>query len=191
MFYPRKELEKMGFKGLGENVLIDTRTTIDNPQSIVIGNNVKIGSFVLLSGDIKIGNYVHIASFCGLYGTGGIEIGDFVSMSNHVRLITESDDYSGESMSAPFVGEQYKFKMQKESICIKKHCIIGSGSLLLPGVRLEEGVAVGAMSMVSKKTEAWGIYVGIPARRIKDRSRNILQLEKQFLSEIEWDKNSE
>lgn len=183
MFYPRKELKKMGFKSLGENVYIDTRTTIDNPRSISIGNNVKIGSFVILSGDIIMGNYIHIASFSGLYGGGGIKIEDFVSISNHVRLITESDDYSGESMSAPFVPDKFKFKAQKDAICIKKHCIVGSGSLILPGVVLEEGVAVGAMSMVSKNTEAWGIYVGIPARRIKDRSKKILQLEKQFLNE--------
>ncbi|MDE5603106.1 MAG: acyltransferase [Helicobacter sp.] len=185
MFYPRSVLEKMGFKSLGENVLIDTRTTIDEPHNISLGNNVKIGSFVLLSGEISLGNYVHIASFSALYGSGGIEIGDFISISNYVRLITESDDYSGLSMSAPFVPSKYKFNILKKPIKVSKHCIIGSGSLLLPGGDLAEGVAVGAMSMIDKPTMPWGIYVGIPAYRVKERKKDILALEKEFLKEKE------
>ncbi|MCI5968212.1 acyltransferase [Helicobacter sp.] len=184
MFYPRSELENMGFKHLGENVLIDTRTTIDNPERISLGSNVKIGSYAILSGDVEIGSFVHIASFCGLYGGAGIFIDSFVSISNRVCLITESDDYSGESMSAPFVPDKYRFNIRRGKIDVKKHCIIGSGSLLLPAIKLAEGVAVGAMSMISGETDPWGIYVGIPARKIKDRSRNILELEKSFLREI-------
>lgn len=183
MYYPRDDLEKMGFKELGENVCIDTRTTIDNPKDIAIGSNVKIGSFVILAGEINIGSFVHIASFCGLYGGAGIAIESFVAISNNVRLITESDDYSGESMSAPFVPDKYRFNVKRGKILIEKHCIIGSGSLVLPNVRLAQGVAVGAMSMVSVDTMPWGIYVGIPAKRVKERSRAILELEKEFLKE--------
>lgn len=183
MYYPRCDLEKMGFKELGENVYIDARTTIDNPQNISIGSNVKIGSFVILSGDINIGSFVHIAAFCGFYGGAGINIESFVAISNNVRLITESDDYSGESMSAPFVPDKYRFNVKRGKILIEKHCIIGSGSLVLPNVRLAQGVAVGAMSMVSRDTMPWGVYVGIPAKRVKERSQRILDLEKEFLRE--------
>ena len=36
----------------------------------------------------------------------------------------------------------------------------------------------------TKSTDPWGIYVGIPAKRIKDRKKDILELEKKFLASV-------
>ena len=63
-----------------------------------------------------------------------------------------------------------------------KHVIVGSGSVILPGVTLQEGVAVGALSLVYKNCEAFGIYAGNPARRIKERKRDLLELEQRFMA---------
>jgi len=57
----------------------------------------------------------------------------------------------------------------------------------MPGVNIGEGCSVGAMSLVNKSIEPWGIYFGVPARRIKERKKNILELERQFLAEISND----
>ena len=65
-----------------------------------------------------------------------------------------------------------------------KHVIVGSGSVILPGVALEDGVAVGALSLVSKDCKAFGIYAGNPARRVKERKRDLLELEKQFVASM-------
>ena len=54
-------------------------------------------------------------------------------------------------------------------------CIVGSGCTVLPGVTLGEGVSVGAMSLINKSLDEWGIYVGIPAKKIKDRSKEMLK----------------
>jgi acetyltransferase-like isoleucine patch superfamily enzyme len=54
----------------------------------------------------------------------------------------------------------------------------------MPGANIAEGCSVGAMSMVNKKTTPWGIYVGIPAKRVKERNKEVLKLEKKFLMEI-------
>lgn len=183
MIYSRSELMAMGFRSLGQNVAISKRTTIDNPSTISLGNNVKIGSFVILSGSVEIGNFVHIASFCGLYGGAGIKIGDFISISNFVRLITQSDDYSGRSMSAPFMPDELKFAQKCEAIEVQKHAIIGSGSLLLPGAKMLIGAALGAQSMLKIQTKEWSIYGGVPAKFLKAREKNILNLEKIF-----WEK---
>ena len=67
-------------------------------------------------------------------------------------------------------------------VCLGKHVIVGSGSVILPGVTLEEGVAVGALSLVTTRCESFGIYVGNPARRIKERSRKILDFEASLLA---------
>jgi galactoside O-acetyltransferase len=63
---------------------------------------------------------------------------------------------------------------------IGSHVIIGAGSIVLPGVTLEEGVAVGALSLVKKDCEAFGIYMGVPAKRIGGRKRDLLELEQQL-----------
>jgi acetyltransferase-like isoleucine patch superfamily enzyme len=55
----------------------------------------------------------------------------------------------------------------------------------MPGVTLEEGTAVGAMTLVCKSTDPWGIYVGIPARRLKDRKTNLLDLAKEYMKNDE------
>ena len=59
---------------------------------------------------------------------------------------------------------------------------IGSGSVVLPGLTLEDGVAVGALSLVKNDCEAFGIYAGNPARRVRERKHDLLDLEQQFLA---------
>ena len=48
-FYTREQLEKIGFKSIGENVLISDKTSIYSPQNISIGNNVRIDDYCVLS----------------------------------------------------------------------------------------------------------------------------------------------
>ncbi|WP_249355135.1 acyltransferase [Campylobacter sp. MIT 12-5580] len=181
MFFSREELEAMNFKSLGENVLIDRLTPIYRPEKISIGSNVRIGSFCILSGDIKIGDYVHIASYCFLNASNlGIEIGNFVNIGSYSRLLCESDDYSGQSLVSADVPAHLK-NTQRGSIVLKNHCLVGSGVLILPRVVLEQGTSVGAMSMMKVSTEPFGIYAGIPAKKIKQRSKNLLKFEKEFL----------
>ena len=72
----------------------------------------------------------------------------------------------------------------KKAIHIGKHVIIGANSIVFPGVQLAEGCSVGAMALVNKSTQPWGIYVGNPARRVKERKQDLLALEKEFLAEV-------
>ncbi|MNP64306.1 dTDP-4-amino-4,6-dideoxy-D-glucose acyltransferase [compost metagenome] len=66
---------------------------------------------------------------------------------------------------------------------MERHVIVGTNAVIFPGVTLAEGCAVGAMSLVTKSTVPWGIYTGIPAKRIKERSRELLKRESEFLEE--------
>lgn len=182
IFFTRKELESMNFKNLGKNVLIDRLTPIYKPEKISIGSNVRIGSFCILSGDIIIGDYVHIASYCFLNaGNFGIAIGDFVNIGSYSRLLCSSDDYSGESMVSEAVPEKFKNTINGK-IEVQKHSLIGSGVLIMPSVTLAQGSSIGAMSLVKDSTKSFGIYAGIPAKRIKERSKKILKLEREFLN---------
>jgi galactoside O-acetyltransferase len=64
---------------------------------------------------------------------------------------------------------------------LKKHSVIGTGSTILPGVTLHEGAAVGAMSLVKNDIDEYTIFFGVPAKKQKNRSKKILDLENNFL----------
>ncbi|WP_233709535.1 acyltransferase [Helicobacter pametensis] len=180
-FYSPQELQSMGFASVGDNVLLSRLARVYGASNISIGNNVRIDDFVILSGRIDIGNFVHIGAFASITGSDiGVTIKDFCSLSNHVKVLAISDDYSGETMTNPCIPLSYK-DIHKYHIILEKHCIVGSGSTILPNAYLAEGVAIGAMSLVIRKTNTWGVYFGTPAKRIKERKKNLLQLEKQFL----------
>lgn len=179
-FYSLDELKKIGFKQFGENVLISKKVSIYGAQKIIIGNNVRIDDFCILSGEINIGNYIHIAAYTALYGGSvGIDIQDFANISSKVSIYSISDDYSGETMTNPMVPEKYK-NVRSEKIIIEKHVIIGSGCVVLPGVILKEGSAFGAMTLINKSSEPWSINAGIPYKQIKCRSKNLLNLEMEL-----------
>lgn len=183
-FYSKNELNEIRFASLGQNVLISKKTSIYNPHKISIGNNVRIDDFCILSGKISLGNYIHIAAYTALYGgKSGIKIHDYSNISSKNAIYAISDDYSGETMTNPMILDKYK-RVHSEEVIINKHVIIGSGCVVLPGVVLREGSSFGAMTLINRSSEPWTINAGIPFRKIKDRSRRLLELEKQFIQEV-------
>ncbi len=182
-FYSDTELKDIGFGSLGENVLISRKSSIYSPETIMIGSNVRIDDFCILSGNIEIGSNVHIAAYTALYGgKAGIKVCDFANISSRVCVYAVSDDFSGEYMTNPMIPDKYK-NVQNVPVIISRHVIIGSGSTVLPGVILEEGTAVGAMSLCKASTKPWTIYAGIPAKELRKRDKNVLALERCFLNE--------
>lgn len=84
-------------------------------------------------------------------------------------------------MSNPTIPDKYK-NVESAKVTIKKHVIIGSTSVILPGVTLKEGSAFGSFSFINHDSSEYSINAGIPFRKIKDRSRNLLSLEKEFIN---------
>jgi galactoside O-acetyltransferase len=183
-FYTTTELESLGLKKYGTNVLISKKTSIYGASNISIGDNVRIDDFCILSGNISIGNYVHIAAYCALFGSeAGIILEDFSGLSSRITIYAASDDYSGEFLTNPTVGDKYKNVINKQ-VKVGRHVIVGTNSTILPGVSVNEGASIGACSLVTNDCIEWGIYFGIPAKRIKERSRKLLELEKNFLNNL-------
>ena len=180
-FYSEEELEQIGFKSIGKNVKISKKTSIYNASKMVIGNNVRIDDFCVLSGRIELGNYIHIAVYSAIFaGNAGVRMNDFTGLSSRCTIYAESDDYSGNHLTNPTVDEKY-LGIISGKVELERHVIIGTGTTILPGVRIGEGSAVGAMSLVSKSLEPWGIYAGTPCKLMKNRSTKLLELETEFL----------
>ena len=178
-----QQMEEMGFAGFGINVRLSDKASYYNCGKINIGNNVRIDDFCVLSageGGINIGNYVHIAVYSSLIGQGKISLADYSGLSSRVSVYSSSDDYSGLSMTNPTVPE-FLTNVYHADVSIGKHVIIGSGSVLLPGVILQEGVAIGALSLVQKNCDAFGVYIGVPVKRIGTRKQALLSMEAQLI----------
>lgn len=181
-FLSKEQIESMGFKSVGENVLLSEKASYYNCKNISIGNNVRIDDFAVLSAGIdgiEIGNYIHIAVFSSLIGAGKITLKDFCNISSKVSIYSSNDNYSGEYMTNPMVPVELT-NVNHAPVSIGKHVIVGSGSVILPNVTLEDGVAIGALSLVTKNCEEFGIYMGTPAKKIKERKRDLLELEKKL-----------
>lgn len=186
-FYTESELSQIGFKSYGRNVLLSRKTSIYGAENIEIGNNVRIDDFTLISGNVKIGNWIHIAAYSAFYaGKYQIVLNDFVTISSRNVVYAESDDYLGASLSTPFADGNFRHTYG-EDVIFEKHVLLGTNCTILPGANLKEGVSVGAMSLVTHSLEAWGVYAGIPAKRIKERNKDILELEKNFI--VQQDRN--
>ena len=182
--YSIDEIVELGIKipKNPKNIFISKKVSFHHAERISIGNDVRIDDFAILAGNISIGNFVHIAAGVILSGGEvGIVIEDFCGLSYRVSVFVASDDYSGESLTNPMIPSNFKC-VSTSKIILQKHCIVGAGSVILPSSKgLSEGVSVGALSLVSRPTKPFGIYFGNPAKRILERSKNILTLEKEFL----------
>lgn len=185
-YYTENDLADEGFKHLGHNVRIARTCTIVGVENISLGDNVRIDGYCTLvaagSGHLDVGSNVHVGGYCAFLAGEGIAIESFAGVSWGCHLFSRSDDFSGRAMTGPTVPMKY-LNVSKGPIRLGRHTVLGAKTVVLPNVQFGEGVAVGAMSLVTKSLDAWGIYSGIPAKRIRDRDRHLLNLEREYLLE--------
>lgn len=174
-FYSEEELKTIGLKKYGVRVLISRKASIYSPQNIEIGNNVRIDDYCILSGKIIIGNNIHISAYSALYGANGIQLEDFTGISPRSTIYSAMDDFSGEYLIGPIHPSDLT-NVTGGKVLVKKYSQIGCNCVIFPNLTIKQGVAVGAMSLVNSDLEEWGIYVGIPAKRIRERSRALIHL---------------
>lgn len=181
-FIPEDELNRMGFASLGQGVKLSRHASLHGISRISIGDNSRIDDFAVLSagkGGIFIGRHVHVAVFCSLIGKGRIELHDFANLSGRTSIYSSSDDFSGVHMTNPTIPAEY-LGVVSEPVIVGKHCVVGSGSVLLPGTVMREGSTVGALSLAKGELEEFTMYAGIPAKSIRARKRDLLAKEAEF-----------
>ena len=144
-----------------------------------IGANSRIDAFVTITGNVRIGRNVHISTGACIFGGEGVDIGDYSAISVGVKIFTATEDLRGESMTNPTISAAYRNTFSAP-IRIGKHCVVSAGAVLLPGAELLDGACVGALSLVKEQLWEWAIYAGIPAKMLKARSKNLLNLQKQY-----------
>lgn len=176
-FYTREELGALGLKSYGNNVLISRKVSIYSPSKISIGNNVRIDDYCLLSGEITLGNNIHISAYSALYGAMGIEFKNNSGCSARTTIYSAMDDFSGDYLIGPMQPEN-KTHVTGGKVTIGEYVQLGAHCLVFPNLTIGTGSVVGALSLVTKDIPEWGIYVGIPAKFLRERSKNLVSLSK-------------
>ena len=175
------------FKKIGRNVQIGHNVYFRYPDLVEIGDNVIIDDFGYFTAAVTIGSYVHIGPHCSVIGgrKSRLIINDFATVAARGSFACGSDSYLGDGMTSSTVPPEYLAPTTYGTIELKSHAILGTNVVVHPDVTIGEGAAVGSMSLVTGDLEPWGIYVGIPCRRIKDRpSETILKYEQEIRRRI-------
>lgn len=179
-----QDLQNMNFKSLGENVLISSTCRIYGAHNISIGSNVRIDDFCVIasvSGNLTLEGYNHIASFCYINCNGGVHISAFANMSSRCAIYSATDDFSGNHLIGPTIPSNYT-KINFGNVVLGRNSILGTGTTVFPGISIGDYSAIGACSLVNKNIAPHKIAVGIPAKIVKERSLDIIDLENDLLS---------
>ena len=153
---------------LAKGVRIGSRVLMRNWNGgrIDIGENSSIednAMILSMGGNISIGSNSSVNPFTVIYGQGGCSIGNGVRIAAHCTIIPSNHKYMDTSVPI------FQQGLINKGIVIEDDVWIGTGVRVLDGVRIAKGCVIGAGSVVTKSTEPYGVYVGVPAKRIKNR----------------------
>lgn len=177
--------DKNDLKFCGQNVIIGKTVRIRRPDLVSIGDNTIIDDFTYISCALEIGSYCHIASNVTISGgaNGKLTLKNMVGIGCGCSVHVASSDYLFASMDLPSVPEQYRFGGVCDDIFLESYVLLGSHTVVLPGVYLPEGFASGAHTVISqKKYEDWTLYRGLDCVKVFKRPN------KKFFKNLNSDK---
>lgn len=133
---------------------------------ITLGKNALIQMGAIISthgGEISIGDNVSINPYSILYGHGGIKIGNDVRIAAHVVIVAADHIFESRNKLIRHQG------LSSKGIEIGNDVWIASGAKILDGAKIVDGCVIGANAVVGGITEPYSVYVGAPAKKIKER----------------------
>ena len=138
------------------------------PNTLNIGKYTRVDAFVTITGNVSIGERVHVATGACLLGGFGIVMEDGSGISPGAKIFTAGDDPSQDSLSNPAL--VYR-RMRKGPVYVGFFASIGANSCVLPGASLGDESQIGCCSVVPAgmlvpPSEVWG---GVPIHYIKRR----------------------
>ena len=170
-------------KNVGQDVFISANVEIRRPQFVVIGNHVAIDTGFYCTTQLQLGDYIHIAPYVSIIGGvhSLVKMGNFTTIAAGSRLICASDKHLGDGLVGPTIPEHYKDKIDFGPITFEDFASVATNVVIMPGITLAEGSVVGACSLVTKNTEPWTIYVGVPARPARARRKDkMIEMAKEL-----------
>lgn len=148
---------------LGEGVRL---SKFINLYGCEIGAETKIGAFVEVQRDARIGRRCKVSSHS--FVCGGVTIGDNCFVGHGVVFINDNHPRSvnaqGELETDGDWEERYVTTTVKDNVAI------GSNATILGGITIGEGATIGAGAVVTKSVPPGEVWIGNPARKIREQS---------------------
>jgi len=126
-------------------------------RSFIMKNN-----YIMTPNHLRIGDFTHINRGCLIDCRGGVSIGDNVSVSYNVSIISGSHDIDSKN----FMGKYLPIK-------IEDNVWLGAGCTILQGITVGKGAVISAGSVVTKDVPEYTIVGGIPAKEIRKRRKDL------------------
>jgi acetyltransferase-like isoleucine patch superfamily enzyme len=170
---------------IGEDVFIDSRAILKRPQLIKIGNHVAIDAGVIVSTQLEVGDYVHIAPYVVMIGgkDSKVILEDFSFVASGTKIVAGSEDYTGKGLIGPTIPVDFR-SLNITEVKFEKFAGCGVNCSIMPGVTFGEGAILGANSLATKDLEPWTIYVGSPAKPVRIRKKeNIINYSKKVFKQ--------
>ena len=124
-----------------------------------------MGSGCQISSDLVAGPYSYVGPRCLIYPK--VSIGDYAMLANDVSIIGGDHIYDIPSRPIIFSG-----RCKLNPTIIGKDVWVGAYVKIMTGVNIGNGAIIALGSIVTKDVEAYSIYGGIPAKKIRDRFQN-------------------
>lgn len=157
---------------IGSGSLFYPNCFVQGAGRLLIGEHVTFfpGTYMSLGGEsddglIEIGSHTHFAPYCVLYAQGGLKVGPYCNIAAHCVLASVAHDpldHGKPMCHAPSV---------KQPITLVEDVWLGANVTVTGNVTIARGCVIGANAVVTRDTEPMGVYTGVPARRLKDRSK--------------------
>jgi acetyltransferase-like isoleucine patch superfamily enzyme len=160
-------------KQCGVDVRIAPSVVIRYPELVSIGDHVAIDDFTYITTSLELGSYIHVGPHCSIIGGRQSQcvMEDFSGLAAGCRLVCASSDFWGSGLMHPFIPADYRGEVHSAPTAFRKYAVLGTGSIVHPGVTVGEGAAVGSASLVLDSLDPWGVYFGVPARFHRTRQK--------------------
>ena len=189
----RRIYYKIRLKKCGKNLKVSIGVKIINPGQVEVGDNIWLDNFVLIiagnhkltgnkkeifftnnnfklnQGDVKIGNYIHIAPYCILNGFGaGIHIKDDSTLAAAVKIYSASNTYKDKSsenkkiISMSSKSKNYSVVYYKKPVVIGERSFVSLNTVIICA-ELGDDVLVKANSVVLRDVASHSVMIGTPA----------------------------
>ena len=128
---------------IGENNKVQHSIYIGGGNNLTIGDNCQINERVKLD-NVIISNHVMIAP--------------------GVTILGKMHEFSNSKIPMVLQGDK-----KVRPTFIEDDVWIGTNAIIMPGIEISKGCIIGAGSVLTKSTEEYGVYGGVPAKLIKKR----------------------
>jgi acetyltransferase-like isoleucine patch superfamily enzyme len=142
------------------NVFIQGTGTLRLGEKVILypNNYLSVGSE---NGLIEIGAYSHFAPGCAMYGAHKLVVGEYCAIAANSVLATLGHN----ARTTGFLAKS----STGAPITLERDVWIGANATVLPGVHIAHGCVIGAGAVLTANTKPYGVYLGVPARRQRDR----------------------